>query len=588
MLNINSSNTKADMFSQIATAGLENKEVLNSSKLLSGSEGKQDVSFKQKLKEQDQVSSSSREKISNQSREPTKEPKEKAAPDKPPEEAGKKARGSPSAKRQRVFQEFMDSIESELGIDPARFAVAMAKVGIQAQDSQPEEVAGAVIENLDLPTDKEDQAKQMYLGFLGTLSQIEKPPVIQNLVVSDPTSSAPSEILRRFSSTQNQKQNLESAVGQLNQNFWMNQAVDNPEMIANPMGSSSPEMKQQLPQGFSEQQKLLNEVAARQRLADWTENANVAQFAQMRPGAMPTSLEQQVAMLAAQQSEANQGLPMNPQAGVAPRVLMNEETYSSPAGNFLMQGEAFGAIQGKEGAMNLSSGEAGEDSLGDSLKDSASDLQGRSDLTGNELPMNADFGLSQNKPEQFFPPTAMMAAGQVATPTEKNESIQAILNQAKFLAQKGGGEMNVQMTPEGLGKVHLKIMMTDGKLQVQMSADSAEAKSLIESSLTDLKQSLHSQKLTVDSMKVDYVQSLNTDNNNQQTQTNLGFQQREGTKQFWNQFQESFGNRSQRDGLFEFPNTKKYATQDKDPLGPITSNQARRFEGKGRGLNLVA
>ncbi|MFN7906365.1 MAG: flagellar hook-length control protein FliK, partial [Pseudobdellovibrionaceae bacterium] len=526
MLNINSSNTKADMFSQKVIAGSENKEVLNSSKLLSGSEGKQDVSFKQKLKEQDQVSSSSREKISDQSQEPTKEPKEKAAPDKPPEEAGKKARGSPSAERQRVFQEFMDSIESELGIDPARFAVAMAKVGIQAQDSLPEEVAGAVIENLDLPTDKEDQAKQMYLGFLGTLNQLEKPPVIQNLVVSDPTSSAPSEILRRFSSTQNQKQNLESAVGQLNQNFWMkkaevgqstiDQAVVNPEMIANPMGSSSPEVTQQLPQGFSEQQKILNEVAARQRLADWTENANVAQFAHMKPGAMPTSLEQQVAMLAAQQNEANQGLPMNLQAGVAPRVLMNEETYSSPAGNFLMQGEAFGAIQGKEGAMNLSSGEAGEDSLGDSLKDSASDLQGRSDLTGSELPMNADFGLSQNKPEQFFPPTAMMAAGQVATPTEKNESIQAILNQAKFLAQKGGGEMNVQMTPEGLGKVHLKIMMTDGKLQVQMSADSAEAKSLIESSFADLKQSLHSKKLTVDSMKVDYVQILNTDNNNQQ------------------------------------------------------------------------
>ncbi len=177
----------------------------------------------------------------------------------------------------------------------------------------------------------------------------------------------------------------------------------------------------------------------------------------------------------------------------------------------------------------------------------------------------------------------------VRGPADNDANIRQIMNQAQYLIKKGGGEMKVEMSPEGLGALQMKVVVNDGRVNLQMATESKEAKQVIESSLSDLKSTLAAHKLSVDQVKVDVVGSTNTENSAQNSQSQQ--QPRDnGTRQFWQQFQENFGNRSQRDGYFELPAAKGYAPKKRDPLAPIESESrvSRKAEGKGNGLDLVA
>ena len=183
------------------------------------------------------------------------------------------------------------------------------------------------------------------------------------------------------------------------------------------------------------------------------------------------------------------------------------------------------------------------------------------------------------------------AAAAASKDQPKDVNIRQIMNQAQYLIKKGGGEVKVEMSPEGLGQVHLKMAIIDGKVSMQMATETKEAKQAIENGMSDLKSSLAAHKLSVDHVKVDVVSASGagsaTDNSPQ-------FQQpdQRDTRQFWNQFQENFGNRSQREGYTDAPGLKGYGTQRRDPLagveGTTSSEKSRDVEGKGSGLNLVA
>jgi flagellar hook-length control protein FliK len=152
--------------------------------------------------------------------------------------------------------------------------------------------------------------------------------------------------------------------------------------------------------------------------------------------------------------------------------------------------------------------------------------------------------------------------------------------------------MTVKMTPEGLGEITIRVISENGKMNLQIATETAEAKKLLDSSISDLKNQLNAHRLSNEVVKVDVIAGTNTDQN---VQTNLNHQQQnfshQQTRQFWNQFNENFGNRSQREGYLDFSNSRRNVEDGKDPLLPIeTQNRAslRAFENKGRGLNLVA
>ncbi len=77
-------------------------------------------------------------------------------------------------------------------------------------------------------------------------------------------------------------------------------------------------------------------------------------------------------------------------------------------------------------------------------------------------------------------------------------NLKEILNQAQYLVTKGGGEVSVKMTPEGMGEVQLKVMMENGKMSVEMNTQDKNVQKLIQDSLSDLKSSLAAHQISVE------------------------------------------------------------------------------------------
>lgn len=191
------------------------------------------------------------------------------------------------------------------------------------------------------------------------------------------------------------------------------------------------------------------------------------------------------------------------------------------------------------------------------------------------------------------------------TTSVPDENVQAIINQAKFLVTKGGGEMTVKMTPEGMGEVQLKVMLDQGKVNIEMNSHDKNVKKLIEDSLSDLKSSLALHQMSVDHVKINSVDVVNAAHNTQ-LQSNLSGSQSEqqqnqmlnqqfhsnnGSHQERQQMGSGFGNernnqqQQQSRGFFE----SRQETQTMKAIPQIQKNQKYGLSAyKGSSLNKVA
>lgn len=129
----------------------------------------------------------------------------------------------------------------------------------------------------------------------------------------------------------------------------------------------------------------------------------------------------------------------------------------------------------------------------------------------------------------------------------RDANIREIMNQAQYLVKKGGGEMTVRMTPEGLGEVQLRVLLQDGKLNVEMQTQDKNVKKLIEESLSDLKSGLAAHRLSLEHVKIDTVNATNADNNTQ-FQSNLNQGGSQGQAREWNDFQSGWNQQQSRQG----------------------------------------
>ena len=126
-------------------------------------------------------------------------------------------------------------------------------------------------------------------------------------------------------------------------------------------------------------------------------------------------------------------------------------------------------------------------------------------------------------------------------------------------------------------------------MNIEMMAESKEAKKLIESSLSELKMGLGQHKLSVESVKVDV--GLNSDPGQQQKNQEFGRDgNREQAKQFFQQFRED--NLGRRDPFFETSAVKAYSKASPGPkaLEPAHEESRTRAMATGRGerMNVVA
>jgi flagellar hook-length control protein FliK len=99
------------------------------------------------------------------------------------------------------------------------------------------------------------------------------------------------------------------------------------------------------------------------------------------------------------------------------------------------------------------------------------------------------------------------AAGSTGAVLQSNvpskNNINEVIQQAQFLARKGGGEMKIQLQPEGLGQVSMHVRVDSGQVSIQMLTQNNDAKKMLEHSLSDLKSNLMSHQLELGAIKVD-------------------------------------------------------------------------------------
>jgi hypothetical protein len=172
---------------------------------------------------------------------------------------------------------------------------------------------------------------------------------------------------------------------------------------------------------------------------------------------------------------------------------------------------------------------------------------------------------------------------------DKVKNMQKLFENAKILTQNGGGEMQMKLSPEGLGDLQLKVVVANGKVDLELKTQNHEVKKMMESTISELKSSLAHHSLSIDNVKVDVATQ---DNNSSGDSFMKQFQMndnREQARQFLGQFREN--NFSQRNNMFDVPGFKSYQSQRGEDLQPVSNQPVRPRKmdvNKGQGLNLVA
>ncbi len=549
------------------------------------------------------------------------QPQEKEKPEKLAEDPKAKktetevvrAQNKPTKKttgRQQAIQDFMDSFESEFEISPTRLVEAMAQLDNTQLTQSPEDTAEAVIDQLDLAPEDAEKAQAMYAGLLTQLNQMPVAPKAPAMVAGGGMSSQGMQ--ERIMSSQGRQDMMLKSVDQLNQKFWGNPKVGSPEAITG-LQTQTMGMPQE---GLQNLEVDESSFAMDQNSSDQVQSSmpNAESLLDKLPphvrGQMKETMSPALlAALAAKQAAAAQQQAENAESSEEP-ALMDEfqQAVQSPKAEMPMAGaglsisaknqassEQFNQSQQDSSLMQQNSQQNFAKAAGASKEEAVASIGKKADfkqsLTGIEGVHGAPIKGEALKAELGMPMAAPVAPGAAPTQAENEAAVKQLMNQAQYLIKKGGGEMKVQMTPEGMGTIHLKVMLQDGKVNMQMSADTQEAKKTIESSLAELKTSLAAHKLSMENVKVDVVNSASTDTATQ-NQTNMNGQQQrdQQTRQFWNQFNDNFGSQGRQESMMDMPNLRGYG-KIRDPHQPIESASrapARAVEGKGSGINLVA
>jgi hypothetical protein len=187
------------------------------------------------------------------------------------------------------------------------------------------------------------------------------------------------------------------------------------------------------------------------------------------------------------------------------------------------------------------------------------------------------------------PQSDLNASGLHMSNIDKIRNMQNLIENAKILSQNGGGEMQMKLSPEGLGEVQLKVVVANGKVDLELKSQNHEVKKMLESTINELKTSLAQHSLSIDKVKVDVGSQDSTSSGDsflKQFQMN---DNREQARQFLGQFREN--NFSQRNNMLDVPGFKSYQSQRGDDLEPVRNQPVRprsMERNKGQGLNLVA
>lgn len=98
--------------------------------------------------------------------------------------------------------------------------------------------------------------------------------------------------------------------------------------------------------------------------------------------------------------------------------------------------------------------------------------------------------------------TSASTGAESANPVNREELFAQLVEHAKVVVNNGGGEMEVNLKPEHLGKLQLKVSIENEVVTAKFVAESQQVKEIIESNLAQLKQNLEENGMRVDTIMV--------------------------------------------------------------------------------------
>lgn len=254
----------------------------------------------------------------------------------------------------------------------------------------------------------------------------------------------------------------------------------------------------------------------------------------------------------------------------------------------LAQSNAENEKQGQQGEKQNSSGDSGQQA-------SLPKFDGSNDLAAQVSALHTGQRSFQSHLGAAAGAGVAAATKPGAEPTDamKDSNVREVMNQAKYLVTAGGGEMTVKMNPEGMGEVNLKVMLDNGKINIEMNAQDKSVKKMLEESLSDLKSSLASHQMRVEHVKINNVTAVDTQNQAQfqsdANSSNSSFQNRQQQEMNFQNFANSNSGRGREQG-------SAYQASQQQSAQALTNQQAKSAQGraayvaanKGSSVNVVA
>jgi flagellar hook-length control protein FliK len=509
----------------------------------------------------------------------------KEAPSMPQDE------GIDSLTRRVVWNDFLRKMKDDLGVSAEDVLSAFASLSDEELAEPPQETVNTVVAALGLSAEQSQMAKNY---FTELVNKTKSSSMGEELGKSQRQIN-----LTLMSQREAQRKSLNRSIDQLSSNFFMK----NPQ---GPQAALTQAQVQQMQAAGDEKQKAAAPAGLEMIEVAAPSAAAVPGMAVSAPPAdFPAASAAPAAdiMAKAAPMEAPAAAPMDavaPKVKAEPKNTIDEmvRQFLSPQAKIetLKAGEmsAAPAVAAQAGAAPAAGADtaaqtaaaAGSMSAG-SLKGMLEDLSSSLDSDGDdEYSSDASYltaGLAgEHKIANLNGPSPEFQA-ELNKAAKEPMSVPDLVDKAQIMVHEGGGEMKVTLTPEGMGEVAMKVSVNEGKVQVQMITESDEAKKLIERQLGELKSSLHSNHLSLDTIKID-------------TATNLGKQleqqyqdaQRQATQTAWEQFRQD--NQGWRRSFFETPSAKLYKGQGEAPRdvqAPSSVNASNR-KNANRRLDLVA
>ncbi len=440
--------------------------------------------------------------------------------------AGVKTDEVAGATRRQAMEEFLNSMENELGIKPEKVIEAFSRLDGQALLASPEDTAEEFIANLDLPPAQEPRAAELYMEMLRVIGEVESDEKLSD--------RAPQIHIDVVSKREQSLREVNRSIDELNAAFALrNRVVGTPMSESERAKFAVERMDAQIAQLMNERRLKAEKNADDQ---DVTFGLGVLGVTAGTSGASGASVSESV-------TESTNAVRMMGDENVGGRAMLQE----SPHDFFAQEGELKGAK--KVGSKAADS--AGHESLVKEVNTAYADVEAAYmgvASKANGFSLNDVSGENAGTTLAQPPPTA----------EDEKENIRELVRQAQIALKNGGGEVNVELKPEGLGQVRLRVSLEDGQINVRMLTESDAAKRLLEKGLDELRADLTAQNLKVETMTVDigrelqnYLEQRNEEQAREQARQamiDLMGQFREERNAFRQNFMENTGWRQYRQG----------------------------------------